>query len=82
LLAIETSLTAQGKYCNVASIKHSLREFIFDFIWSIENRNLLTARIITNPGHAKEIYEALGKNIEHYEKAHGKIQVGREKKSS
>ncbi len=75
-----TNELLQGKYCNVGLIKHTLREFIFDFIWSVDNHSLLTSRIITNPAHAKEIYEALGKNIERYEKTYGNIQMGRGRK--
>jgi hypothetical protein len=76
-----TNELLQGKYCNVGLIKHTQREFIFDFIWAIDNHSALASRIITNPAHAKELYEALGKNIEHYEKTYGKIKAGHEKKS-
>lgn len=70
-----TNELLQGKYCNVGVVKHTPREFIFDFIWTVENHNLLASRIITNPAHAKELYEALGKNIDRYEKTYGKIEI-------
>jgi len=77
-----TNELLQGKYCNVGLIKHTPREFIFDFIWSVDNHSLLASRIITSPAHAKEIYEALGKNIERYEKTHGTIHAVVKKKPS
>jgi len=75
-----TNELLQGKYANVAFIKHTPREFVFDFIWAVENHRILASRIITNPAHAKEVYEALGKNIERYEKAHGKIEITEQRK--
>ncbi len=70
---LSTNELLQGKYCNVGVIKHTLREFILDFILTVDNRSTLVSRVITSPAHAREIYEALGKNIERYEKTHGKI---------
>ena len=63
-----------GKYANVAMIKHTGREFVFEFVLRLDNEALLASRIITSPAHAKELHEALGKNIEVYEKTYGKIQ--------
>lgn len=64
-----------GNYCNRAIINHSQREFVFDFLFSVHETTVLASRIITNPQHAKQIYEALGKNIGEYEKKFGKIIV-------
>ena len=52
-----------GNYCNRAIINHSQREFVFDFLFSVHENTVLASRIITNPQHAKQIYETLGKNI-------------------
>ena len=62
-----------GKYCNFAVFKHSKREFVLDFVWRLENTNILVSRIITSPQHAKAIHDALGKNIQSYETANGTI---------
>lgn len=62
-----------GNYCNRAIINHSQREFVFDFLFSVHENTVLASRIITNPQHAKQVYEALGKNIEEYEKKFEKI---------
>lgn len=63
----------QGNYCNVAMIKHTEREFAFDFLIRIDNYSVLSSRVITNPKHAKEIYNVLGDNIKRYEKQFGEI---------
>ena len=65
---------AAGNYCNLAVFKHTKREFIVDFIWRVDNTSLLVSRIITSPQHAKAIHDALGKNIENYEKTYGDIK--------
>ena len=66
----------RGNYCNVGVFKHTAREFVFDFIWAVDNQGSLVSRVITSPEHAKALYEVLGKNIEQYEKTYGKIGVG------
>lgn len=71
----------KGTYCNIATIKHTPREFLMDFIWGVENQHSLVARVITSAAHAKEISEALAKNITQYEKRYGEIKVGEPKKS-
>ncbi|NQT56644.1 MAG: DUF3467 domain-containing protein [Desulfobacteraceae bacterium] len=63
-----------GGYSNFAIFKHSKREFIADFVWRMENTNILVSRIITSPQQAKAIHRALGQNIQNYEKTHGKIK--------
>lgn len=60
-----------GKYCNLAIIRHTNREFIFDFVWGVENERILVSRIITSPEHAKEVHKVLGANLERYEKKFG-----------
>lgn len=67
----------QGKYCNLASIKHTEREFVFDFIWNVDSNSILSSRVITSPRHAKEIHEVLGKNLKRYEKQFGDIKTKR-----
>lgn len=62
-----------GKYTNRAIIKHTRREFVFDFFLSIDEQNTLASRVITSPQHAKQIYKALGVNIKQYEGRFGEI---------
>lgn len=70
----------KGAYCNIATIKHTPREFLMDFVWGVENQHSLVARVITSPAHAKEISEALAKNIAQYEKKYGEIETGKPKR--
>jgi len=63
----------KGKYCNVAVVKHTEREFIFDFILLLDSQSVLSSRIITSPKHAKQISEVLSTNIQNYEKQFGQI---------
>jgi len=66
-----------GNYSNVAIIKHTKREFALDFLLRFDNYNMLAARVITSPQHAKEIYKVLGENIGRYEKQYGEITLGK-----
>jgi hypothetical protein len=75
-LAIGASLQqVLGHYANVAVIKHTKREFVFDFLFATEPSPFLAARVITSPAHAKAIHKVLGQNIERYEKTFGNIPV-------
>jgi hypothetical protein len=72
----------QGKYCNVAVIQHTKREFVFDYILRVGNNGVFVSRIITSPEHAKAIYDVLGKNIQQYENTFGKIDIDQQKPRS
>jgi len=72
--------TRRGHYSNLALISHRKEEFIIDFLVvdpqapsQKEGRALLTSRMILNPGHMKRLYQAIGENIQRYEKNFGKI---------
>lgn len=68
----------EGRYSNFAMLRHSPREFIMDFMFRMESTNVLISRIIASPQYAKEIHDALGRNIEHFEKEYGEImKVGK-----
>jgi hypothetical protein len=64
----------RGNYCNIAMIHHTEEEFAMDFILAIANSHSLVSRVITNPKHMKRIHDAIGENIERYEKKFGKIK--------
>ena len=72
--------TRRGHYANLALISHRKEEFIIDFLMldpqtqtGQVNQALLTSRVILNPGHMKRLYQAIGENIQRYEKNFGKI---------
>lgn len=63
-----TSQDARGVYANLALIRHTQREFVFDFIFQINGQAQLVSRVITSPDHARALLTALSQNIENYEK--------------
>ena len=72
--------TRRGHYSNLALISHRKEEFIIDFLFidpQTQNKQadqaLLTSRVVLNPGHMKRLYQAIGENIQRYEKNFGNI---------
>jgi hypothetical protein len=70
--------TAVGQYANLAGIRHSREEFIFDFAFLFPDgpAGKLLARLILSPAHAKRFLEALAANVRGYEEANGPIPPG------
>ncbi len=72
---------ATGQYSNIAAIRHSREEFIFDFAFLFPDAppdapaGRLVARIILSPAHAKRFLLALEENIRKYEKDFGSIPI-------
>jgi hypothetical protein len=64
----------KGRYSNLLRIAHSREEFILDFINLVPPQGVVTARVVTSPGHLKRIVRALQENLERYESAYGVIQ--------
>ena len=66
---------AVGQYTNVAAIRHSREEFIFDFAFIFPDgpAGKLIARLILSPAHAKRFLEALESNVRRYEENFGSI---------
>ncbi|REJ81489.1 MAG: DUF3467 domain-containing protein [Acidobacteria bacterium] len=64
----------KGAYSNLLRIAHTSEEFILDFINLVPPQGVVSARIITSPGHLKRIIRALQANLERYEKTHGEIR--------
>jgi len=66
---------ARGQYTNVAAIRHTREEFIFDFAFVFPDGPMgrLLSRLILSPAHAKRFREALESNIRHYEENFGSI---------
>ena len=67
--------TARGNYTNVAAIRHTREEFIFDFAFVFPDGPLgkLLSRLILSPAHATRFMEALQSNIRRYEENFGSI---------
>ena len=64
----------KGRYTNLLRIAHTREEFILDFINAMPPRAVVTARIISSPGHLKRIVRALSENLEKYEQAFGEVR--------
>jgi len=69
--------TLKGVNANAMGVSHSKEEFVLDFmnIYPWQKVGVVTARVITSPGHMKRIYKALEENIKKYEDKFGKIEV-------
>ena len=69
---------AVGQYSNLAAIRHSREEFIFDFAFLFPDgpAGKLLSRIIFSPAHAKRFLEALAANVRSYEETNGPIPPG------
>ena len=63
----------KGRYSNLLRITHTREEFILDFINLVPPQGIVTARIVTSPGHLKRILQALSANLARYEEAFGVI---------
>jgi hypothetical protein len=68
----------KGRYSNLLRIAHTREEFILDFINLLPPQGIVTARILTSPGHLKRIIRALSANLERYEESFGPIQEAEE----
>ncbi len=72
------SSVENGAYSNAANVIHSPHEFILDFALFLPgDRRKVVSRIITSPAHAKQLAEALNRNVEKYEETYGVIEVGK-----
>jgi hypothetical protein len=66
---------ALGQYSNLAAIRHSREEFIFDFAFLFPDGPMgkLVARLILSPAHVKRFLEALESNVKRYEEIFGPV---------
>jgi hypothetical protein len=66
---------ALGQYSNVAAVRHTKEEFIFDFAFVFPDgpTGRLLSRLILSPAHAKRFMEALEANVSRYEGHFGPI---------
>ena len=63
----------KGRYSNLLRVTHSREEFILDFIQLVPPQGVVTARVVTSPGHLKRILHALAANLSRYEEAFGPV---------
>ena len=66
---------AVGQYSNLAAIRHTKEEFIFDFAFLFPDgpTGKLVSRILLSPAHVKRFMEALQSNVKRYEDNFGSI---------
>jgi hypothetical protein len=66
---------AIGQYSNLAAIRHTREEFIFDFAFMFPDAPMgkLISRLILSPAHVKRFLEALEANVKRYEENFGSI---------
>jgi len=66
----------KGVYANAMAVSHSKEEFVLDFmnIFPHQGAGIVTARVITSPGHLKRIISALSENLKRYESNFGKVE--------
>ena len=66
---------ALGQYTNLAAIRHTREEFIFDFAFMFPDGPMgqLVSRLILSPAHVKRFLEALEANVKRYEDSFGRI---------
>jgi len=65
----------KGRYSNLLRITHTREEFILDFIHLVPPQGIVTARVVTSPGHLKRIVQALAANLARYEESHGVVPL-------
>jgi len=63
----------KGRYSNLLRITHTREEFILDFIQLVPPQGVVTARVVTSPGHLKRIVRALAANLARYEEVFGTL---------
>jgi hypothetical protein len=68
-----TDEVMEGRYANMMRVSHTKEEFILDFANVVPPQGIMTARVITSPGHLKRIIKALQDNLEKYEQSFGKV---------
>jgi hypothetical protein len=61
----------KGRYSNLLRVAHTREEFILDFINWVPPQGIVTARVVTSPGHLKRIVRALAESLKRYEETFG-----------
>ena len=69
-----------GVYANNMIVGHTREEFVMDFLFIVHEQAVVSARVITSPGHMKRILRALAENVKKYEARFGEISEAVEPK--
>lgn len=64
----------KGAYANMMMVQHTQEEFILDFLNIVPPAGIVTARVVTSPGHLKRIIAALAENLKKYEQQFGAVK--------
>jgi len=64
----------KAAYANFMRVAHTREEFLLDFVNLFPPEGMVTARVVTSPGHLKRIIKALRVNLNSYEKKFGIVQ--------
>ena len=69
-------------YSNLALITHRKEEFVIDFLFidpqaqaKESGQAMLSTRVVLSPVHMKRLFQAVGENIQRYEKNFGNIVI-------
>ncbi len=66
----------KGVYANMMRVSHQQDSFVLDFAHWTPPQGIITARVITSPGHFKQMITALQENLRLYEERFGKVEAG------
>lgn len=69
-----TDEALKGSYSNMMQVSHTREEFVLDFMNVLPPAGIVTARVVTSPGHVKRIIRALSENLKNYEDTHGEVK--------
>jgi hypothetical protein len=64
---------SSGVYANSMLVQHTGQEFILDFALLTAGNGQVVARVVTSPGHMKQIAKAIEENLRKYETMYGSI---------
>ena len=64
----------KGAYANMMRVSHQQDAFIIDFANITPPQGIVTARVITSPGHLKKMIKALQENLSLYEDRFGSVE--------
>lgn len=64
----------RAAYSNFMRVTHTREEFLIDFLNVFPPEGIVTARVVTSPGHLKRIIKALQDNLDGYEKQFGQVK--------
>jgi hypothetical protein len=62
-----------GVYANSMVVQHTAQEFVLDFALLTAGQGQVVSRVITSPGHMKQIARAIDENLQKYEQMFGPI---------